>query len=168
MSNLTTANGIPIQTVIAQPGANPRQSAFLITQANSAQQAAATKALAGGRKKRRTLRGGQAAPAGAPIPVPLRSPPYNPGVGPEQTPNAQTVKIAQMATQQQANQAYDSKAGGSRRKRGGNPDWIWPCMSGGVSRSKRTRKLRRTRQMRRTRQLRRTRQMRKSRKYRRH
>ena len=166
MSNLTTPLGIPVQTVVAPNGANPSQSALNNMRANSAQQAAATKALAGGKKKGRTLRGGQAAPAGAPIPVALRSPPYNPGVGPEQTPNAQTLMIAKMATQQQANQKLD-KVGGSRRKWGGNPDWVWPCMSGGVSRGVR-KSNKRTGQMRKTRQMRQTRKMRKSRKYRRH
>jgi hypothetical protein len=163
MSNLTTPLGIPVQTVVAPNGANPGQSALNNMRANNAQQAAATKALAGGKKKRRMLRGGQAVPADGRIPIAFGSSPYPQTVGPEQTTNAQTLQIAQMATQQQANQKFDSKAGGSRRKWGGNPDWVWPCMSGGVSKSNK-----RTRQMRKTRQMRQTRKMRKSRKYRRH
>ena len=170
MSNLTTPLGIPVQTVVAPNGANPSQSALNNMRENSAQQAAATKALAGGRKKRRTLSGGQAAPAGAPIPIAISPSPYKQIVGSEQTTNAQTVMIAKMATQQQANQKLD-QVGGSRRKWGGNPDWVWPCMSGGVSRGIRrgvSKSNKRTRQMRKSRQMRKTRQMRKSRKYRRH
>ena len=162
MSNLTTPLGIPVQTVIAQPGANPRQSAMLTMQTNSQQQASANRALAGGRKKRRTLSGGQ---ADGRIPIALSPSPYPQTVGSGQTTNAQTLQIAQMATQQQANQQFDSKAGGSRRKWGGNPDWVWPCMSGGRGVSKSNK---RTRQMRKSRQMRKTRQLRKSRKYRRH
>ena len=168
MSNLTTPLGVPVQTTVALNGANPRESAMNNVQANSQQQAAANRALAGGRKKGRTLSGGQAVPEGR-IPIAVGASPYPQTVGPSQTTNAQTLQIAQMATQQRANQQFDSKAGGSRRKWGGNPDWVWPCMSGGISKSnKRTRQMRKARQMRKTRQLRKSRQMRKSRKYRRH
>lgn len=171
MSNLTTPLGIPVQTVVAPNGANPGQSALNNMRANNAQQAAATKALAGGKKKRRMLRGGQAVPADGRIPIAVGASPYPQTVGPEQTTNAQTLQIAQMATQQQANQKFDSKAGGSRRRWGGNPDWVWPCMSGGVSRGVSrgvSKSNKRTRQMRKTRQMRQTRKMRKSRKYHRH
>lgn len=168
MSDLTNTPGLPVNTLASPIGANPRQSAMLTMQTNSQQQAAANRALAGGRKKRRTLSGGQ---ADGRIPIALSPSPYPQTVGPSQTTNAQTLQIAQMATQQQANQQFDSKAGGSRRKWGGNPDWVWPCMSGGirggVSRCV-SRSNKRTRQMRRTKQMRKTRQMRKSRKYRRH
>ena len=170
MSDLTNTPGLPVNTIVSQVGANPRQSAMLNMQANSQQQAAATKALAGGRKKRRTLSGGQAAPAGAPIPIALRPSPYPQTVGAGQTTNAQTLQIAQLGTQQYANADLD-QVGGSRRKWGGNPDWVWPCMSGGVSRGIRrgvSKSNKRTRQMRKSRQMRKTRQMRKSRKYRRH
>ena len=51
-----------------------------------------------------------------------------------------------------ANSVYDNQAtkmGGSRRRRGGNPNWLWGCMSGGKKRtrkhSRHTRKNRRSR-----------------------
>ena len=114
MSKLTTPLGIPVQTTVALNGANPRDSAMNTMQANSQQQAHANRALAGGRKKGRTLSGGQAVPEGR-IPIAVGASPYPQTVGPSQTTNAQTLQIAQMATQQQANQQFDSKAGGSRR-----------------------------------------------------
>ncbi len=33
-----------------------------------------------------------------------------------------------------------SQKGGSRRRKGGNPDWLWGCMSGGALKKRRTRK----------------------------
>ena len=33
--------------------------------------------------------------------------------------------------------AYASVKGGSRRRKGGNPDWNWGCMSGGKKRKSR-------------------------------
>jgi hypothetical protein len=50
---------------------------------------------------------------------------------------------AQYGAQGAANAEFDKNAlkGGSRRKRkGGNPDWIWGCYSGGKKRKTRTNK----------------------------
>ena len=70
---------------------------------------------------------------------------YEPQGGPGTNPNNQIQGNSQTSTQMQANAALDNlKKGGSRRRRsrkGGNPDWIWGCMSGGIKR--RTRKTRR-------------------------
>jgi hypothetical protein len=59
--------------------------------------------------------------------------------------NAVIAQNARHSTQGAANAQYDTaamKKGGTRRKKGGNPNWLWGCSSGG--RSKRRTSKRRT------------------------
>ena len=143
-------------TMKGMPAGNPRDSA--ITNMNNAStiQAQANNAV-GGRKRIR--RGG----AGN-IVVPQMQMSYEPQGGPGTNPNDQIVSNAQVGTQGAANSALDAgafKKGGSKRsgskrsgskrsgskrsgskrrtrsRKGGNPDWVWGCMSGG-KRSKRS------------------------------
>jgi len=126
-----SANGITLPTQKAMLAGNPRDSAIASMNNASQSQASANK-LAGGR--RRKYRGGA-------IAAPQMQMLYTPQGGPGTNPNDQMKSNAMTQSQTGANRVYDNQAltkGGSRRKRrGGNPDWLWGCMSGGKKCSKR-------------------------------
>jgi hypothetical protein len=128
-----SANGITLPTQKAMLAGNPRDSAIASMNNASQSQASANK-LAGGR--RRKYRGGA-------IAAPQMQMLYTPQGGPGTNPNDQMKSNAITQSQTNANSVYDKDAlmkGGSRRKRrGGNPDWLWGCMSGGKKCSKRRR-----------------------------
>ena len=124
------------------PAGNPRDSAMANMNNANQLQATANKAMAGGKLKRR-YRGG----ADGAVPVPQFQMQYDPQGGPGTNPNNQIQSNAQISTQQTANAVYDKQAkiGGSRKskkmcKKGGNPDWVWGCMSGGKKRTKKNKK----------------------------
>jgi hypothetical protein len=139
MSNNNSVLGLPIATQKGMLAGTPRASAMQSMQNNSQLQAQANNALAGGRHRKRKAYGGSQA-----ITVQQFTMPYEPQGGPGTNPNNQIQGISQTSTQMAANSALDSgatKMGGSRRRRsrkGGNPDWLWGCMSGG--KKSRTRK----------------------------
>ena len=151
----TTNNSVPgmmYPTQKAMIGSNPADSARLTAVNKSASQAQANQLMAGGKIKKRRYRGGDGS-----IVVPQYTMLYQPQGGDGTNPNNQIQGNAQTSTQMSANSVYDNQAtktGGSRRRKGGNPNWIWGCMSGG---RKRTRK-----------HTKRTRKHKKSRKHRRH
>ena len=128
-----SANGITLPTQKAMLAGNPRDSAIASMNNASQSQASANK-LAGGR--RRKYRGGA-------IAAPQMQMLYTPQGGPGTNPNDQMKSNAITQSQTNANSVYDKDAlmkGGSRRKRrGGNPNWLWGCMSGGKKCSKRRR-----------------------------
>jgi hypothetical protein len=114
---------------------NPRDSAIANMNNASAIQAQANNAVGG---RRRRVGGGN-------IAVPQFQMLYEPQGGPGTNPNNQIQANAAIATQGAANASLDSgayKKGGrrSRKRKGGNPDWVWGCMSGGRKRSSRRRK----------------------------
>ncbi len=117
---------------------NPRDSAIANMNNAATIQAQANNAVGGrrSRKSRRRVGGGN-------IPVPQFQMLYEPQGGVGTNPNDQIQANAAISTQGAANAALDSgafKKGGRRRNsKGGNPDWVWGCMSGG----KRTRKCKR-------------------------
>jgi hypothetical protein len=139
--------GMTYPTQKGMPAGNPRDSAMANMNNNAQLQANANKAMAGGRFKRhRKYRGGNS------IVVPQFNMPYEPQGGPGTNPNNQIQQNASTSTQGAANSKFDGEAfkkGGTRRKKGGNPDWIWGCSSGG--RKKRTRRSRRSRRSRKSR-----------------
>ena len=150
MSNNEPIPGMMLPTQRGMPAGNPRDSAMQTLHNNAQIQAQANNALSGGRhRKRKTYGGGDA------IPVPQYQMLYESQGGPGTNPNNQIQGNSQTSTQMAANAALDSgatKMGGSRRRRsrkGGNPDWLWGCMSGGKKRSrkntKRSRKNRKSR-----------------------
>jgi hypothetical protein len=60
------------------------------------------------------------------------------GTGPNSQIQAGLTTSTQMGTSGNAKyDAYASVKGGSRRRKGGNPDWNWGCMSGGKKRKSR-------------------------------
>jgi len=114
---------------------NPRDSAFMATQNMNAKQASLNNAV-GGRKRK--YRGGQPAT----IIVPQMQMQYTPQNG-NSNPNTQIAGLSSTSMQHSANSVYDNQAtqnGGSRKRRykkGGNPNWIWGCYSGGRKRTHR-------------------------------
>lgn len=143
MSDNSSVPGMMTPTQKSMLAGNPRDSAMQSMNNNAQLQAQANKNLSGGRhRKRKTYRGGE---ANSTIAVPQYQMLYEPQGGPGTNPNNQIQGNSQTSTQMAANAALDSGAtqmGGTRRRRsrkGGNPDWIWGCMSGGKKR--RTRKM---------------------------
>jgi len=125
--------GMMYPTMQGMEAGNPRDAAIANMNNAAAIQAHANNAV-GGRKKRW---GGSGT-----IAVPQFNMLYQPQGGPGTNPNDQIAANAQVATQGAANAALDAgafKKGGSRSRRrsrrGGNPDWVWGCMSGGRKRN---------------------------------
>jgi hypothetical protein len=164
MSNNKHIEGLPIATQKGMLAGNPRDSAMLSMNNNSQLQAQANNSLSGGRlRKRKSYRGGEA------IAVQQYQMLYEPQGGPGTNPNNIIAKSAQTSTQGAANAALDKgatitggskhsghkhsghKRSGSKRRRsrkGGNPDWLWGCMSGGKKRSRKNTKRRKSRKYR--------------------
>jgi hypothetical protein len=134
MSTNNSVPGMIYPTQKAMIGANPADSARQ-TAVNKAEiQTQANKLMAGGKIIKRRYRGGA-------VVVPQYQMLYEPQGGTGTNPNEQIQGNAQTSTQMAANAVYDSQAtkmGGSRsrrRRRGGNPNWLWGCMSGGKKRT---------------------------------
>ena len=157
MSVNNSEPGMMYPTQKGMPAGNPRDSA--IQNMNSSQQnaALASKLLSGGKSirvsRKRRYGGGQ-------IVVPQYQMLYEPQGGPGTNPNNQIQGSSQISTQMAANSALDSgatKMGGYRRnfstrrrsRKGGNPDWVWGCLSGGkkktIKMGKKSRKSRKSR-----------------------
>lgn len=125
------------------PGAGNPRSAAIIEQQNANDKLARLNSVGG--KRKRKYKGGADMVA-----VPQFQMQYTPTGGPGSTPNNIIATTTQNNMQSVANSVDDSKAtikGGTRRryKKGGNPDWIWGCYSGGKTHTKRKRNSRRSR-----------------------
>jgi hypothetical protein len=128
MSTNNSVPGLLLPTVQAPLAGSPGASAMAARNNQAQQQAALANAVGGRRKMRR----------GGAITVPQMP-------GDTSGANAVIAQNAQHSTQAAANAQFDAaamKKGGSRRKKGGNPNWSWGCSSGG--RSKRRTMKRRT------------------------
>ncbi|MCJ7800864.1 MAG: hypothetical protein MUP82_00735 [Candidatus Marinimicrobia bacterium] len=139
-----TTPGMVYPTQKAMLAGNPQASALAQMQNSSNSQAKANAAMAGG-KMRKRYRGGTGVSNNADtIVAPQMRTMYTPQGGTGTNPNDQMKGNAATSTQMAANSVSDNAAtqrGGSRRKRkGGNPDWLWGCMSGGKQRSKKNSK----------------------------
>ena len=144
MSTNSNVPGLLLPTVQAPLAGTPGASAMAARNNQSAQQSALSNAVGGFKKMRRGAnkmnRG--ANKRGGTITVPQMP-------GDTSGANAVIAQSAQHSTQGAANAQYDAaamKQGGTRRKKGGNPNWSWGCSSGG--RSKRRTNKRRTRKTR--------------------
>jgi hypothetical protein len=90
--------------------------------------------MAAGSRRRRKM-------GGASVAVPIIKPIYVQQNGPGTDTTSQQAQGQSLSMQSTANSIYDKQAtkmGGSRRryKKGGNPDWLWGCSSGGRRRSR--------------------------------
>ena len=136
MSDSNSVPGMMFPTQKSMLAGDPRSSAIAEQANKNALQSSANKAMAGGkhRKKHRKHKGGANS---SEIVVPQFTMSYTPAGGPGSNPNDQIKNSSQTSTQMAANSVYDTNAtkmGGTRKhknKRGGNPDWIWGCYSGG-------------------------------------
>jgi hypothetical protein len=120
---------------------NPKDSAMASNNQAATRQADLIKATSGGKRRRRNKYGGAA--DGIVVPQPQLQ--YTPTGAAGQNPNDVITKNAGVSTQDAENAKYDNYArvGGSRKRKGGNPNWSWGCYSGGRKKSKgrsRTRK----------------------------
>ena len=139
MSPTNSVPGLLLPTVKAPLAGSPGASAMAARNNQAVQQAALANAVGG--RRRRVKRGANKRGAnkiGGAITVPQMS-------GDTSGANAVIAQNARHSTQGAANAQYDAaamKKGGTRRKKGGNPNWLWGCFSGG--RSKRRTSKRRT------------------------
>ena len=136
MSTNNSVPGLLLPTVQAPLAGSPGASAMAARTNQAQQQAALANAVGGHRKMRR--RGANR--RGGAITVPQMP-------GDTSGANAVIAQNAQHSTQGAANAQYDAtamKKGGTRRKKGGNPNWLWGCSSGGKRKSKRRTRKRRT------------------------
>lgn len=138
MSTVTnTAPGLTQPTVIGMQAGNPKDSAIAAQNQMDVKQASLTSAV-GGRRKRK----------GGAIAVPQFQMQYTPQGGQGQDPNALIQQNSQTSTQSVENASMDSgalikKGGRNKGRKGGNPDWMWGCYSGGKSKNKRTKRSKR-------------------------
>jgi len=122
------------------PGAgNPRESALMAGQNAAARQATLNNSVGG--KKRRKYMGGANS-----VQVPQFQMQYNDVSGPGSGPNDQIKSTSSTSMQSAANSINDNlatkKGGATKKRKGGNPNWLWPCYSGGKKRSNRRKSLR--------------------------
>jgi hypothetical protein len=139
-NNNGSVPGMSYPTMQAMAAGNPRDSAIASGSAMNAKQNSANQMTAGAKKRKigakRKIVGGEG------IAVPQFTMSYKTTGGPGQDPNSLIAGNSQTSTQGAANAKFDQNAliGGSRRRKGGNPDWIWGCFSGGKKRKTQTNK----------------------------
>lgn len=127
-----TISGLIKPTVNSYPpGANSPHTAAKAMAASNNQKLNDINQMAAGSKRRKR--------GGGDVNVPVLKPMYTSQNG-QADPVSQQQALAQSGTQGAANRVYDNnptKMGGSRRRRGGNPNWSWGCYSGGRRRTQR-------------------------------
>ena len=135
MSNQNSPPGLINPTVTSfPPGANsPATAAKSMNDANNQKLQNINQMSAGSRRHRK--RGG-----GSEVTVPVLKPMYTSQNGPGTDPTSQQAQGQSINMQSTANSTYDNEAakmGGSKRRyrKGGNPDWVWGCYSGGRRRT---------------------------------
>lgn len=162
MTNSEKPNGLMFPTQSSYPpgAGNPNQAALISTQDNAVTLDKINK-LAGGKKykmkKTKTLKKTKKYRGGA-VTVPQMQMLYTPKGGPGTNPNAQITGLSEISTQDAVWREADNHAkmgGSTKRKTGGNPNWDWPCMSGGKKKMKKSRKHRKSRRSKRSKHSRR-------------
>ena len=127
---------------------NPKDSAIAANNQSINRQADLIKATSGGRRHRRHKKnkyGGANNTNTNQVTVPQFQVGYPTEGAGGQDPNSIIKQNASTSTQGAENAKYDNlaKAGGSRKKRGGNSDWSWGCYSGGKRKTHKKRSHRR-------------------------
>ena len=133
----STIPGMVYPTRQAMPAGTPAESAMANMKGTAMTQASANKGLAGGKIKRSRRRYNGGASDGIVVPQyhMLYTPTNGTGTGPNSQIQAGLTTSTQMGTAGNAKyDAYASVKGGSKRRKGGNPDWSWGCVSGGKKR----------------------------------
>ena len=135
MSNQNSPPGMIQPTVPSLPAGatGPHDAAKAMNDANNNKLHNINKMSAGSRRRR--YRGGD----NSQVTVPVIKPIYTSQNGPGTDTTAQQAQGQSISMQTAADKVNDNQAtkmGGSRRKkRGGNPDWVWGCYSGGRRRT---------------------------------
>lgn len=141
MSNTTYPGMMPItQKSFTNGATNPRTDAIQ-RQINMNEKQNLINQSGQGKRSRRHRRGG--ASNNNLVAVPQFQMQYSPVGGPGTNPNDQVAIGAKNGMQASADSVYDNQAklGGKRRcRKGGNPDWLWGCYSGGRSKRRLKRK----------------------------
>ena len=141
MSTNSNVPGLLLPTVQAPLAGTPGASAMAARNNQTQQQAALANAVGGfKRKMKKGANKKSVNKKGGAITVPQMP-------GDTSGANAVIAQSAQHSTQGAANAQYDAaamKQGGTRRKKGGNPNWSWGCSSGGKRKTKRRTMKRRT------------------------
>jgi hypothetical protein len=139
-NNSSVPGGLLLPTSRGMLAGNPRDSAIASMQNTNILQAKANR-MAGGKYKK--IYGGS-------IKVPQFDMLYSPVGGKGTDPNSIIVESSKTSTQGYSDRVYDNlatKFGGYKIKRkvninskssklGGNPEWVWGCISGGKYKSK--------------------------------
>jgi hypothetical protein len=125
MSN-TNSTGLPPPTIQARNGGTPAEAAYNDRQQQNTSQHALIVAVS----------------KGGAVTIPVLQTSYKTTGSSEQSPTGIAVNNGRVASQGNEYAKYDNQLqqGGKRCKRGGNPDWLWGCYSGGRKRKTRTNK----------------------------
>jgi hypothetical protein len=117
---------------------NPKDSAIAANNQSASRQADLIKATSGGKRYRRYKRNKHGGADNGGVVVPQFQMQYSTTGAGGQDPNSIIKQNASVSTQGAENAKYDNLArvGGSRKRRGGNPDWSWGCYSGGRKKSR--------------------------------
>jgi hypothetical protein len=133
---------------------NPKDSAIAANNQAITKQSDLIKATSGGsrRKNKKNKRNKYGGATDGGVVVPQFQMQYTPTGAGGQNPNDIITQNAGVSTQGSENAKYDNlaKAGGSRKKRGGNSNLSWGCYSGGRKKSRRRTYKRKTHKKRRT------------------
>ena len=134
--------GMILPKQVGMLAGNPRDSAIAQMKHSSSIQSQANKAMAGGKHiKKHSKHYKYKYHGGANgIVVPQFNMQYQTTEAPGTTPNDQISANLQTSTQSRAWAASDKLNGGKRTKhrkhrKGGNPNWVWGCYSGGKNKS---------------------------------
>lgn len=147
MSNSNSVPGMIYPQQKPMLAGNPKDSAIAANNDSINRQANLIKATSGGKRYRRNKKYGGGSNDG--IAVPQMQVQYSTTGAGGQDPNSIIKQNTSVSVQAAENAKYDDLArkGGSRKKRGGNPDWSWGCYSGGrKSRSRRSKSYKRKQQ----------------------
>lgn len=131
-NNTTNGTGLPPPTKQGHVG-TPAEAAYNYRSQQNTSQAELIKRTSGGSMKKK----------GGAITVPVLQTPYRTTGSPEQSPTGIAASNGRVSADSGARAEYDNqlnKGGGKRCKKGGNPDWLWGCYSGGKKRKTRTNK----------------------------
>ena len=150
MTNSEKIDGLmyPTQKSFPPGAGNHNQAAYQSTQQNAGKLDAINKLAGGKKQKTKKMKKYRKYRGGSQITIPQMQMPYATKGGPETGPNAQIINLSETSTQDAAwreSDNFDAKGGKRKRKKGGNPNWYWPCMSGGKKKTKKHRKTRRSR-----------------------
>ena len=155
---MSTNNSVPGMMYPQQKpmsAGNPNDSAIANNNQAAIRHANLIKATSGGRRYRHKRSKKYGGANNGTVTVPQMQVQYSTTGAGGQDPNSIIKQNTSVSVQGAENAKYDNLArvGGSRKKRGGNPDWSWGCYSGG----KKTRSRRNKNYKRKTHKKRRTR-----------